>query len=739
MHKLNKIYLKEFYYYLAAVILCLVFLYWVMQLWDAALDIPFIYSGDAIFHEALIKGIIDNGWYINNPFIGMPGGGNLYDYPVSGNLEFLIIKLISLFNPNWAWVVNVFYLLTFPFTVITSLFVLRKMNISPLPAVAGSLLFAFIPYHFMRGEAHLLLAAYFLIPLVVLVIFWLFDDNFLLNQRNEGQRGPFRLWLSGKNIFAIVICIGVASSNIYYPFLSCCLILVGGICAALSRKRWMPLFNSGILIGVIALCVAAWNIPSLLYWFNNGMNSNVAIRDPQQSETYGLKIIELLLPVMGHRIPLLAYFTDVYARSAPLVNENIETSLGIIGGGGFIILIIWVFLSVFNWNPLSRYKGVNRLTQLSALNLAAVFIATIGGFGTIFAYLVFSKIRNYNRISIFIAFFAIAAVVLAIDMLLKKYASSRFKRWGLYGCIIIILFAGLLDQTSPDFIPDYAGVKTHFTSDSQFINNIETTVPTDNMVFQLPYTPFPEFAGADRMGSYSPFKAYLHSNNIHWSYGATKGRYGDQWQKNIADQPIPEMVQGLSFVGFNGIYVDGYGYKDDGKEIITELSTILQVNPLISNDKRLYFFDMTPYNTRLKSQFTSGEWEKRRDNALNFLSTEWKDGFWSLEGTTEFNWRWCSSQGTLILNNNSNHDRIYVMKATFVSGHPELANLKIESTGFNENLKINNAGYAYQKDIVIPPGQYVIKFDCDAKRVDAPQEARYLVFYIANFQLIESQ
>lgn len=119
---------------------------------------------------------------------------------------------------------------------------------------------------------------------------------------------------------------------------------------------------------------------------------------------------------------------------------------------------------------------------------------------------------------------------------------------------------------------------------------------------------------------------------------------------------------------------------------------------------------------------------------------EWEDGFCVfLESTAEYNFRWCAPEGTLVINNTSDKARKFVMSADFRTGYPEMSNLKIESIFFNENLKINNAGYSFKKELVIPPGSHTIKFSCDAKRVEAPTDPRYLVFTVVNFQIVESE
>ena len=93
----------------------------------------------------------------------------------------------------------------------------------------------------------------------------------------------------------------------------------------------------------------------------------------------------------------------------------------------------------------------------------------------------------------------------------------------------------------------------------------------------------------------------------------------------------------------------------------------------------------------------------------------------------------------LIIFNPSNNERQFNLKANFITGHPESANLKIESTVLNDNLIINNAGYDYEKDFVIPPGRHIIKFSCDARRLNAPGDPRFIVFGTRNFQMVESE
>jgi hypothetical protein len=54
-------------------------------------------------------------------------------------------------------------------------------------------------------------------------------------------------------------------------------------------------------------------------------------------------------------------------------------------------------------------------------------------------------------------------------------------------------------------------------------------------------------------------------------------------------------------------------------------------------------------------------------------------------------------------------------------------------------MKVGSALVPYSKTVVVPPGEWVIKFRSTAKRVDAPLDPRFLVFRIENFKMTELQ
>src|SRR4051794_4759609 len=201
-----------------AILLSGLVLAWVLRLWHADLTIPFEYHGDALLNLAWVKGLIENGWYLHNDAVGAPAGLDMRDFPLADNLHFLILKLIAAFTSNPALVINLFFLLTFPLSAVTALFVFRRLEVGYVPAFVGSLLFAFLPYHFLRGQGHLFLAAYYLVPLAVLVMLWLYLDRGLFFAWDEAAQAPRWQPTNRRTLGAVLVCLLTGGAGVYYAF-----------------------------------------------------------------------------------------------------------------------------------------------------------------------------------------------------------------------------------------------------------------------------------------------------------------------------------------------------------------------------------------------------------------------------------------------------------------------------------------------------------------------------------------
>jgi phosphoglycerol transferase len=470
--------------------------------------------------------------------------------------------------------------------------------------------------------------------------------------------------------------------------------------------------------------------PNFVYLHRHG-NPHIVQRNPVESEIYGLKLAPMLLPIRNHRITALAQLTERYSRNTVGSKASEMAALGLMGTTGFLFLTIWILFVA----PARGFRGdatVVIFNRLGTLTTAAVLLGTVGGFSSLFALLVFPQIRSYHRISLYIAFFSLLAIAILVEEFFRRRGHS-FPRSIRYVALTLIVTVGIFDQTSDSFVPAYSRTKADFANDEAFVAAIEKRMPSRAMIFQLPYTSFPEGAASNLMTDYELFRGYLHSKNLRWSYGAMKGRDGDIWLQQTSARPVPEMLDVLAYAGFNGIYIDRLGYRDEAAALEGELKGLVHQEPLVSNDKRLAFFDLTEFNQHLSQRYSPSEFSQRQKFARSPLLLS-LGGCSGLEGSPLESWRWCAAVSDVTIKNTSDETRVIEIEMRFASGYPDAANLQINGPDFSQQLQVNNDGASFSKRLEIPPGNWTLMLFCDGKRVHAPADERELVFRIINLR-----
>ena len=224
--------------YGTALAACLVILGAVLTPWKCDLRVPFYYQGDALAQVALIKGMLENGWYLENPQLGAPFHQDLHDYPMADGMHWGWLKLFSCFSAEPGVVFNLYYLVSFPLTTILALAVLRRFSISFPVGTFAALLYTFLPWHFLRME-HLFLACYYMVPPTIMVAVEIYLGR-LTGEPDQGTRGG---WLNRRTIRAAAISLLVGVAGIYYAFFAGMLMLVAGLahsCKTGSGDRCAP-------------------------------------------------------------------------------------------------------------------------------------------------------------------------------------------------------------------------------------------------------------------------------------------------------------------------------------------------------------------------------------------------------------------------------------------------------------------------------------------------------------------
>jgi phosphoglycerol transferase len=704
-----------------------------LQLSRADLRVPFDYGGDALLMSLVVKSVVDYGWYWSNPSLGAPFGFELRDYPFAAHDSFhvLLIKMMSCFTHDWALLFNLYFLLGFPLITLSAMAVFRHFRVGYRPAIVGAVLYSFLPSRLLKGEGHLFLDSFYQVPLAILIILWVCDEHPPLVPLPETVHDRRVAWWPGlevrrrRSVAALLICGLVASTSLYYAFFTTCLLAFGGVWASIVRGSMRNVVAGFTLAGAIVVGMAANGLPTIVHHVRHGPNAEVGERLPWEAETYGMKIAQLLLPVDGHRLPALRRMKDQYNERTPLGGENGTTSLGLVGDVGFLLLLGAVLTG---WR--SERSPDDLWRPLAALNLVAVLLGTIGGFGSLFAWLVSPQIRGYSRLGVFIGFFALFAVVLLLDRI-------RGHRPRLVDLVLpVILVVGLLDQVTPLAIRPYAAVKKQYASDANLVHRIEASFPGGMAIFELPYMTFPEPQGVNDMPDYGPLRPYLHSRKLRWSYPAMRGRGGDAWARDVSEREPGRILEALADAGFGGVLVDRSGYVDRGAAVEAEFRTVLGNEPIAGVDGRLVFFDLAEFGRRLHEGQSRAEIELRLLLAQHPLALTWASGFYDVERAESRAFRWCQALGELRVTNDTALRRTATVRATLVAAHGP-ARLTVLGDLLVDTIELAG-GVPFVREIEVPPGDHVIRFACDGRPADAPTDPRTLVWRVENFALAES-
>jgi phosphoglycerol transferase len=720
--------------YSAALLLCAAGLYWTLDLRHADLRYPLRTGGDCAISELVVKNIIERGAFYRCDRIAAPYGMDMRDFPMPENLQMGFIRLLSFGSKNSCRVVNYYYLLTYYLIVVSALFALRQLGMARLPAVAAALLYAFLPYHAFRGVDHLFLSGYYIIPLATLAALWVYQGK--LSRLDDAVAEPrTRFWCRWAGV--VLIALLSSATGAYYAFFSCYFLLAAGLACALRCRRWRPLLDSGVIIGVVCLGFVLNLAPCLLYQHEQGANPDVGARLKMESELYGLRLSHLLLPVFEHRLHLFRTVKELYSVGGPWpVHEgNYSAALGTVGSLGFVGVVI-AFL--FGQRPTA---GPRLVIGLGMLTVAGFLLGTVGGVGALFANYVSPQIRAYNRVSICLGFFALCGVALFLTRVLDKAGRwGRPGRLAATGLCLLVLAGGMWDETTPALIPASAANKTIRQQQLAFVGKIEESLPPGAMIFQFPFVNFPETPIIHQCGSYDHFRMYLVSHTTSWSHGTMMGRYGGSVLAQLSRKPLEQQVEQLAGMGYSGIHLDRYGYPDHGKALEDSLRALLKVEPLVSDEQRDVFFTLLPYQERMRSQYSAEEWEKRQQwYRYPVVAALWEKGADRDEG----GWRWCRSPATLNLVNPCSEARTVTLcfhpDFATVNGKPQEPTPHLMMTGavLNGTVAVDANIPLFSKEITVPPGKHALRFDCDGQTV-RDVHGRNLVFRLLNLEVVSN-
>jgi len=591
MHSLAKFAKKrrvDFYYLIIGGMLILPFTNWIITQRFSISSTPMYYDGDALWYLSLFRQLQNQFFLFENQNLGFPFGSNYFDFPIYYNLFNVLGFLVSKFSQDLGFTFNLIYLLGFSFTYISTYVVARFFKIKYLAAFVLAVLFTYLPFHFQR-IGHINVSIYSEVPIIFLIASSLspmFPDSKLVKLRT-----PVSLFL----LFII------GQINVYSTTFSALVLLSFIIASLFLNFSFDSVKNLIYGISILLSTQLIQYVPSIIWILKNGSNADAISRTAADSEIYGLKFIQLILPHPGHRFSILSNLNQKYSSSAPLVNENASSSLGFLSTIGFVIIVFSFLKPKLQSIDLEKYFfGVTFFVAFS--------FAAIGGLGSVFSYVVTPQIRGWNRIFPILAFISIFIFIRE----LLKYFEKRVKNTQNQSFVVTVLIAtlsfGVWDQTSKSCQECLTSSSLAYHSDRSSGEFIEKIAPANSSFYQLPYVSFPGHMKIGEVSAYTHLLGYLFTNkNYYWSFGTIRGRQGSGFFETLSRESLSKQVSVATAMGFNFIYLDTRGYPNMGASEVQELSSLVgQENYFKDDSSRIALFRL-PNDVKKNPTFFKGQ------------------------------------------------------------------------------------------------------------------------------------
>lgn len=550
-----------------------------IRIWEIDLTVlPREIGGDATLASFLIKSIQQNGLkgIFVNYMVGAPDVSYLIEVPFLDINLVLLIYFVNMLTKNYVVTYYAVYILSYSLTALSMYLFLSHLHLKYLVKAVCSILFAVAPYHFIRSFEHITLSNYATIPIGLYLSFVILEGGFSIFTKNERHKK-----INWKSVWVMLAAILVGTGQLYYAFFSLIVMGVALLIKMIKDKTFKPLLREGIIIYIVCVFVLLGIAPKVIFGMIYGENTLAGVRVPMEAELYGMKIIQLLLPTAYSRLPFLAKMNQEYNISGVTVIEDGASSLGIIASCSFIFVCGWFIYSFVSKKQCEEPSS--RLDFLSLGTLTIVLFCTIGGIGAIFNYLVTPQVRAFNRASILIACMVLTAGALVLDKIRKKT---------LYVVICIaVMVVGLYDQVPIAEKGWQNQLQVSQNMYETFFNEVEASAEEGSMIYELPFMNFPESEPQNRMKDYTPLAGYLFTDTLRWSYGGIKGRNTAAEALYIDEGKSADFVAGIKDSGFAGVYIDSYGYADNGEEIVAFYRS-LGLEEIVSMDQRFYFFKL---------------------------------------------------------------------------------------------------------------------------------------------------
>lgn len=690
----------------------------VFRLWAIDLGSSFPLNGDGLWFAVPVKSMIDNGWVYDIPQLSAPFGLSAAGFPSMTNFDWLLMKLVSVFTSNAAAVLHIYWLLSIVLTSWSAVVALHLLGARNWLALGAALVYAFLPYAFLRHVHHISLV-YYTVPLLALLAIFIAKGG-------EHPKAKLVRW------FGYGASVAQGFNYIYFSFFALLLFSFAAILGVVQNKSRRPIREAAAAILIILVCATLNLTPSFLSWMEHGKPPDMDYKTAAEAEFYGLKLRKMLAPHQENKVPFFSQWgKSDRSSNFPNENENETARLGPMAATGFLFMLM-VSTGLAGRH---RRRSSTDIQLTASLALFCYLFTTVGGFGAIFNQIL-ADFRAYNRFSVFIAFFSLAGLVLLFQEKINTIQKAVYRNTlGAIAVLLVIfsLYDQLLDTSRVN------GPRSEYLvaekQEKELIEELEARFPGGVSVFQLPLTGFPPDGGKERMSPYDHARPYLWSKSLVWSWPSFSQRHRN-WLDRLEGLQGSELAEALVLSKFGLVWIDRYGYRDNGDHIIASLQATGANEVAAGISQRYAVLDLALIAQRLTAQIGEKEFQRRRDAILNWPVLGWDIGFYGLEHRPEGRaFRWSRESSQLVVSNVKDSPWSGVLSFNAASGNS--GRLVISSGAESRAETIGPAPVIIEFPLTLESSsRAIVSFESDVEKLLLPfGETRDLYFYVMDWSL----
>lgn len=559
------------------VALVTVLLFLVLRMPLSRLDVPYTFLGDAVEKLTQVKTVAETGWLFHNERLGYPFGYDRLDFPRFDSLNYMVMGPLAALTGEAGAAMNLYFLASFYLIALSAFYCLRRLGFRIGPALICALIYAFLPYHLVRGTAHVTNGAYFLIPPAMLVLIRLAQNHIDFDTADARRRWFLAL------VVAVLLPLQTPYNGVFFALLC---IVAGAIALAQgwhSRKVLVTLS----LLAATGCTFMVEQIPRWMYIAEKGKVAS-GDRPAWHAKHLSMQLHQVVLPTEQHRLGIVRDKARDFNEKMRVPQSEVRSQyIGILGVCGLGALMWALFRSVrpppLNGEEPSKVENAVRVAALLAIGTILISVST--GFGTLIAHFVAPNIRAYNRALPFLAF----ACLIGGGWALQAAAKRIGNRMVVAALCAVLLFDSLPRATYASRGADIA----EYDMTREYFSTVEERLGKGAAVFQLPVIWYPENPPFNRWFNYDDLKPFLLTNTLRFSAGSGRERVGYAWARLVEQQPASEIVARTHAMGFSAILIDTYAYSaDDLRKTTDALAQLLPEAPSSSPDRRWWTFPL---------------------------------------------------------------------------------------------------------------------------------------------------